>query len=136
MSKIHVLQQSSATVFDCVAHFAMPTGNNSVSVPWKTCYLAATTMGGSYSGTPNDAKQPTSVMPSSGNNNPAPGKIGNAELSQINSGDVIEIRFQAGIEAADVADPNPKLNLFADRAIAAFKAGFDEAYKYYGYTVA
>lgn len=125
MSKVHILDQSYPGVFNAVAHFAMPVGNNSAGVAWKTCYLA--TFG---------TKAPTSLLPSSGNNNPAPGKIGNSELNQITSGDLIEISIQAGLESADLANPDVKLNLFADRAIAAFQADFSERYKYYGYLVA
>jgi hypothetical protein len=127
MSKIHVLGQSN-NVIDCVAHFAMSAGNNTAGVPWKTAYLATFGTGA-----------PTSILPTSGNNNPAPGKIGNAELSQIVSGDLIEITFQAGLEAADLASQaatDAKLNIFADRAIAKKQTEFAETYKYYGYTVA
>lgn len=136
MSKIHVLQQSSARVFDCVAHFAMPGGNNTAGTPWQTCYLQATKVGGPYAGIADrTTKAPTSLLPQSGNNNPGKGEIGNTEMTQITAGSLIELSFQAGIEPEDVANPDPKLNLFADRMIATFQTNFGEAYKYYGYTV-
>jgi hypothetical protein len=128
MPKIHVLgapNPNTPSVIDCVAHFAMVAGNNSAGVPWKTCYLASFGTGA-----------PTSALPTSGNNNAAPGKIGNSELTQITSGDLIEIPFQVGLEPEDAANPNPKLNLLADRAIAQFQSDFAAKYKYFGYTVA
>jgi hypothetical protein len=137
MPKVYVLNQSAANVFECVVHFATTAGNNSAGTPWQTCYLHATKLGMGIGGTPDKTTgAPTSVLPQSGNNTPGKGEIGNTELAQITSGALIEQRFQAGIEPADVANPDPKLNLFADRKIAAFQAEFGERFKYYGYTVA
>ena len=42
MAKIHILDRvGTGNDFNAIAHFAVPTGNNAVSVPWKTAYLAS-----------------------------------------------------------------------------------------------
>jgi hypothetical protein len=126
MAKIHILDQISPGGFNAVAHFLTPAGNNSVNVAWKTCYLASF-----------GSSTPTSLLPSSGNNNPAPGKIGNTELNQITAGDVVEVPFIYSEEpgrAWTTAERQANMDVMADRAIDDFKAAFVIRFKFYGYT--
>lgn len=127
MAKIHIMDQVSPGAFNAVAHFLMPPGSNLVGVLWKTCYL------GSFG-----AGTPTSVLPSSGNNNPAPGKIGNTELNQIVAGDMVEVGpflySEDPTRPLSVAERQANMDVMADRAINEFKAAFTIRFQYYGYT--
>jgi hypothetical protein len=120
MSKVHVLERSGGDNYNCVAHFAVPVGNNSVNVPWKTAYL------GSFG-----ASAPSSVL-LVGN---GAGKISQSEANDITAGNLIEIPFSFGDDPT-MTDPQRQalINLLADRAIADFQTSFAARYKYYGYT--
>lgn len=125
MAKVHVLDTDPNGNINCVAHFLMPTGNNNVNVPWKTCYLASF-----------GTVAPTSLLVSSGNNNPAPGKIGTTELTQIQSGDIIEQQFQFGDspELTTLALKEQRANELADRKINEFKSNFAAKFAFYGHS--
>jgi hypothetical protein len=127
MSKVHILDSTGGDTFRAVAHLATPTGSNSVSVPcnavsvpWKTCYLAAFGSGA-----------PTSAL-LVGN---GAGKISQSEMNSISSGDLIEIPFLYGDDPSlDATGRTALIDLLAQRAIDEFKANFAVRFKYYGYT--
>lgn len=124
MAKAHILDRigDSGIDYNAVAHFAMPVGNNSVSVPWKTCYLASF-----------GAKTPTSLIAVVGN---GAGQITQNELNQITSGDLIEIRFTYSDypESVTLAQKNAVIDDLAQRAINEFQLAFSGRFAYYGYT--
>lgn len=120
MPKIHILEQTSANVYRAVAHFAMPTGNNSMGTSWQNCWLASF-----GAGAPATALTVGNTV----------GKISQSEANQVASGALIEIVFFFGDDPAlDTAGRQSQMNLFADRAIDEFKTAFAERFKFYGYT--
>lgn len=107
--------------YEAVAHIAMPVGNNSAGVPWKTCYVS------SFQGQPI-----VSQLKVVGN---GPGQITQQELNSIQAGDIIEIGFQFGFaDAVTDAEKLAKIDLYANRKIDEFKSNFAIAFKYYGLT--
>lgn len=104
-----------------VVHFAMPTGNNAMGVPWKTCYQFS--LGG---------RIPTSKITVVGN---GLGQITQQELNQIQSSDVVEVDFTYGVDP-DMTDEQKlgNIDIYAGRVVEDFKVGLMENYKYYGLT--
>lgn len=128
MSRVHVLDNSGGNNFNAVTHVAVPTGNNSVGVPWKTCWLA------SLGAVPPSSMLLTTTL-QGGNATNDPGKITSGEADSIRAGDLMEFQFQftdepqstqaardANIDAVALSVVTNRLNEFKDR------------FKFYGYT--
>lgn len=117
MSKIHVTQ-GSAGLYTTILHAPMPSGNNSVGVPWKTCFLGSSVV------------PPISTLPVGTGS----GQITALEASQIATGDVLE--YQWGIQVnADGTTPSLQIiNANADQEIARQNATLAARFKYFGYT--
>jgi len=136
MARAHVLDRAgTGNDFNAVAHYAITAipgtlyangtaagANNAVGVSWKTCHLASF-----------GAQTPTSSLPSTGNNNPAPGKISNAELTQIQAGDLVELYFMFSDDpSTDQTARLATLDMLATRHIDEHRRAFVHRFQYYG----
>lgn len=120
MPSVHVLENAGGNNFRCLLHTAIPTGNNAVGTPWKTCFLAMFL--------PNT---PTTLL-SVGN---GAGQITQNEANQVASGDLMEFDFVFTDDPAlSTADRNALIDAVATSVRTNKLAELQARLKYYGYT--
>lgn len=121
MADIHVLNlvgQQARLVY----HFAVPAGNNSAGIPWKTALARSKTVVSAGVATP-----PSSVLPTGDGTG---GTITSQELASIQSGDIAEVVFLEKARPATVAEMN---KMYAKRK-ANWLAEASDTLRYYGAT--
>lgn len=118
MATVHVLTRIG-NKFRCIIHFAVPAGNNSANVSWKTAGL-------------NSGLTGSTVMTEGS----GAGQITTAEKATVLSGDVIE--FTADIEAETAGTSSVQLGAMVDaeaiKLIAAKTTELQTALKWFGAT--
>lgn len=115
MSKVHVLTGISGR-YSVVLHGTVPSGNNAVGVSWKTCLL--------------NGSSKTSVLPVG----TGAGQIAQAELTQIESGDVVEYSWDIPTNGNGSALSEASVTALANAEIIARNLENAVKYKYFGYT--
>ena len=113
MSKMHVLAADNKGVYNAVAHYPTPAGNNSCGISWKAAGLSSGMIGS------------TALTEGTG-----PGQISTAEKASIVAGDVIEVSLTIVSETLASATAE------VDAAIANHQRFLAKSLKYFGFTVA
>jgi hypothetical protein len=120
MAHIHVLDNAGGDNFNALVHIAVPAGNNSVGVSWKTCWLASL-----------GAAAPASKL-LVGN---GPGQISQAESNQISGGDLMEFDFQFTDDPNSTqATRDANIDAVALSVQTQRLADLRSRFKFYGYT--
>lgn len=121
MAFVHVLSSGGVPNYELITHAAIPSGNNSVGTPWKTCWLASFGAG----------KPSSWLLVGNG-----PGQISQTESNQISSGDLLELGPFLFTDEPwfTVDDRNASIDAVASQMTNMALGDFMLRFKYYGFT--